>query len=99
ILVPAVGGFVWLLRSAPEKTLFVGGTVGTLLLLFLGAVYSLTLGYNYRYITLQLAKIEDLLAATDAMLEGWPKSPNDFLQKYKFLGLSWCTPPEIIKVF
>jgi len=101
ILVPALGGFGWLLYYAGDRaTLFVFGTVGVLLLLGLGAVYSLTLGYNYRYITLQLAKIEHLLGIKEAMLTGWPKSRKDFLKRYrKFRCLPWCTPPEMIKVF
>ncbi len=41
-------------------------------------MYSLMLGYHYRYITLQLAKIEYILGMKDAMLKGWPKVPEDF---------------------
>jgi hypothetical protein len=57
-------------------------------------VYALSLGYNYRYIVFQLAKIESVLKIKDAMLDGWPRSVDEF-KKYS----SWCEPPEIIKVF
>lgn len=100
ILVPAMGAFGWLIKSAHHKlTLFVGGTVGVLLLLLLGAIYSLALGYNYRYITLQLAKLEYFLGISECILEAWPKSKNKFLKRCRILGIPWCTPPEIIKVF
>jgi len=80
-------------------SVFVVGTISVLLLLLLGTVYSLALGYNYRYITLQLAKLEALLGIKEHMLKHWPKSRKDFLERYK-LGCCtpWCTPPEIIKV-
>ncbi len=80
--------------------LFVIGTISVLLLLLLGAAYSLALGYNYRCITLQLAKLEALLGIRDYMLKGWPRCRKYFLDKYK-IGCCrpWCTPPEIIKVF
>lgn len=96
----AFGGFGWLLvqetsKEPPSsKTPFVFGTVGVLLLLGLGALYSLSLGYNYRYLTFQLAKIESTLKIKNAMLDGWPRSVADF-QRYA----RWCEPPEIIKVF
>ncbi len=54
----------------------------------------MALGYNYRYIVLELAKLETVLKIKDVMLIGWPRSPQDFLSRYKR-----CTPPEIIKVF
>jgi hypothetical protein len=102
ILGPAIGGFVWLLTLVPPPKIgpFIVCTVAVLLSLFLGAIYSLALGYNYRYITLELAKLETLLHIKDAMLKGWPKSRKDFLARYKLLsGIPWCTPPEVIKVF
>jgi hypothetical protein len=102
ILVPALGGFVWLLRDGANNkaiTTFVAGSVGVLLMLLLGAAYSLTLGYNYRYITFQLAKIEQRLNVTSTMLQGWPKSPKDFRARYRWHFIPWCTPPEMIKVF
>lgn len=99
ILVPALGGFVWLIYQNVDLFLFTVGTVGVLLLLLLGAVYSLALGYNYRYITLQLAKIESKLGINESTLVDWPKTSEKFLERYKLCGIPWCTPPEIIKVF
>ncbi len=95
ILGPALGGFGWLLyyRSGHEAE-FALGTIVIISLLLLGAVYSLALGYNYRYIVLELAKLETVLKIRDVMLVGWPRSREDFLSRYKR-----CTPPEIIKVF
>lgn len=101
ILGPALGGFVWLLHSGTGSVdVFTVGTIGVLLLLLLGAVYSLALGYNYRYITLELAKLETLLGIRSAMLESWPRSPKNFLDRYRICCcIPWCTPPEVIKVF
>lgn len=105
LLVPALGGFVWLLLHNIEKktmdksfivdkTTFTAGTLGVLLMLLLGAAYSLSLGYNFRYITLQLAKIEARLNMHATILRGWPRQPKEF-RKY----IRWCEPPEIIKFF
>ncbi len=101
ILGPALGGFVWLLRSGTDNVgVFTVGTMGVLLLLLLGALYSLALGYNYRYIVLELAKLETVLGIRNAMLVGWPRSKKDFLDRYKVCSsIPWCTPPEIIKIF
>jgi len=83
-----------------DPRVFVVGAVSVLLLLLLGAVYSLALGYNYRYITLQLAKLESMLCIKDYMLKQWPTSPQKFLDRYKlFCCKPWCTPPDIINVF
>jgi len=78
---------------------FVVGAVSVILLLLLGAVYSLALGYNYRYIVLELAKLEKALGIEDRMLVSWPRKPDDFLSRYTCFGKPCCTPPEIIKVF
>ena len=101
ILGPALGGFIWLIHGGPGSNgAFVVGTVSVLLLLLLGAVYSLARGYNYRYITLQLAKLEKKLKIEHYMLEGWPRSRDVFLARYKLLcSIPWCTPPEVIRVF
>jgi len=81
-------------------SVFVVGTVSVILLLLLGALYSLALGYNYRYVTLQLAKLESMLCIKDYVLKGWPKSPQKFMGRYKFCCCKpSCVPPEIIKVF
>ena len=96
---PAIGGFVWLLyvgantgsasatQTGPQPTLspglFVVGASSVLLLLLLGAIYSLALGYNYRYITLQLAKLEAMLQITQYTLEAWPRSRRQFISRYR----------------
>jgi len=104
ILVPALGGFLWLLlhRSTGGNTgdlaLF-AGTLGTLLLFFLGIGYSLTLGYNFRYVTFQLAKIEHHLEVEKVILGGWSRSPQAFRTQYRLFGLAYCAPPEMIKIF
>ena len=104
ILGPTIGGFMWLINNdavndAVNNKVFVVGTVGVLLLLLLGAVYAIALGYNYRYITLQLAKIETKFDIKDYMLGSWPRMPDEFVKRYRFLGCPCCTPPDIIKVF
>ena len=101
ILVPALGGFMWLLINFKpcQSDIFIYGTIGVLLLLLLGAVYALTLGYNFRYITLQLAKLESRLRIEGMMLVSWPRSPDDFARKCRIGVIPWCTPPEMIKVF
>lgn len=82
----ALGGFAWLLSPSVggDSVLFVVGTIiaqGTLLL---GALYSLALGYNFRYITLQLAKFEseEILALKDYVLCSWPRDPKDFRKRF-----------------
>lgn len=101
ILGPALGGFVWLLHSGTDNVgVFTVGTMGVLVLLCLGALYSLALGYNYRYIILELAKLETVLGIRNAMLVGWPRSKKKLLDRYKTCcSIPWCTPPEIIKIF
>lgn len=102
ILAPAMGGFIWLIKySGTDQRSIVlqTGTVGVLLLLLLGAVYSIALGYNYRYITLQLAKLESLsFDIRRHILLSWPREPKDF-KKYILKVIPYCAPPEIIKVF
>jgi hypothetical protein len=104
ILVPALGGFLWLLLhrstagSSGDLALF-AGTLGTLLLFFLGVGYSLTLGYNFRYVTFQLAKIEHHLEVGKVILQGWPRSPQAFKKQYRLWGFAYCAPPEMIKIF
>lgn len=99
ILVPALTGF-FLLLTSNNVSLFLIGSMGVILLLLLGSLYSLALGYNYRYITLQLAKIERWLSADHGLLEGWPKAPDQFRVRYSLWGIiPWCTPPAIIQVF
>jgi len=96
ILAPALGGYIWLLINyGTNTTVFVAGTLGVILLLFVGAVYAVALGYNFRYITLQLAKLETLIDIRDFILAGWPRDAKVFAEKYG----KWCGPPEVIKVF
>ena len=92
ILIPALGGFAWLIYNPVGIFLFTSGTVGVLFLLFLGVLYSLNLGYNYRYITLQLAKLEVHLGIKDSMLIGWVKTPQEFIDHYKLSCVSSCHP-------
>jgi hypothetical protein len=94
ILGPALGGFIWLLYRRAEPFVFTVSTIGILMLLLLGAVYSLALGYNYRYITLEQAKLEARLQIESVMLAGWPRSREDFLKR-----CSPFRPPEVIAVF
>jgi len=69
ILGPALGGFFWLLVKAKTLTagILTAGTIGIQLLLLLGAVYSLALGYNYRCVVLQLAKLQVHLKLTNVI--------------------------------
>lgn len=98
ILGPALAGFIWLLtlERRSNSGVFVAGTLGVIVLLFLGSVYALALGYNYRYLTLQLAKFESAgcLGIADYVLNKWPRKKSDF-DKY----CKRCLPPEVIKTF
>jgi len=105
ILAPALGGFLWLLKEVDLKSekgpfIFTIGTLCVLFLLWVGAVYSIALGYNFRYVTFQLAKLElpFCLNIKEFTLDKWPRSLNKF-KKYIFKFIPWCEPPEIIKVF
>jgi hypothetical protein len=103
LLGPALGGFIWLLsadlRESPFR--FVAGTYGVLLVLLMGAFYALALGYNYRYLTLQLAKLEkkNLLDLDDVVLASWPREYEEFENRNRWGVIPWSTPPGIIKVF
>lgn len=91
ILITSIGGFLWLLTTkSTEEGPFVVGTLAVIFLLFLGATYSLALGYNYRYTMLQLAKLEAFLRIDMAILAGWPKSRKAF-EKYRLMR--WCDLP------
>ncbi len=102
ILAPALVGFIWLLkvdlRSGNGSFIFTAGTLGVLFLLTVGALYSLALGYNFRYVTLQLAKMESgyCLNIKEFILESWLRTAKQWEEKYK---KKWCSPPEIINVF
>jgi hypothetical protein len=86
ILAPALGGFIWLLILNDKKEVslcvFSFGAIGVLFLLWVGAVYSLALGYNYRCITLQVAKLEaTCLHIREFILKDWPRTRDDFIIK------------------
>lgn len=100
ILVPALGGFIWLLHAGTDTAyVFAVGTKSVILLLLLGALYCLALGYNYRYVVLQIAKLEAVLGIRSAILVRWPQDPKVFLDRYRLGRIPWCTPPELIKLF
>jgi hypothetical protein len=99
ILGPALSGYVLLyIKDANTKGFFLG-TLGALLALLIGSVYSLYLGYNFRYIVLEIAKIELILGMKDDMLVGWPRHPKQFQTRYVRFGMPYCTPPGIIEAF
>ncbi len=96
ILAPALGGYIWLLiNHGPNSKIFATGTLGVIFLLLTGATYACALGYNYRYITLQLAKLETLIDIRDFILAAWPGDAKVFAKKYG----RYCVPPEVIKIF
>lgn len=104
ILGPALGGFIWLLsrdlKTNSDMCVFTFGTLGVLFVLLVGAVYSLALGYNYRSILLQLAKLEACcLNIKEFIVERWPRTSEAFLEKCQRSKKPSCDPPEIIKVF
>jgi len=103
LLGTALGAFVWILgaESLREPARFAAGTYGALLVLVVGASYALALGYNYRYLTLQLAKLElgKHLGLEDAVLAHWPRKIEEFEPRCRWGVVPWCTPPGIIKVF
>ena len=102
ILAPALGGFIWLVKIYFENDkmihTLIAGTIGVLLLLCLGAMYALALGYNFRYITFQLAKMESInrLNIIKFILAGWDRTIDHWNEKYKN---KCCYPPEIILIF
>lgn len=100
IYLSAGGALGWVItNSANNSIIFNVGMIGVLLLLSLGAFYTLALGYSYRYLTFQLTKVEKKLGIHEVTLAAWPKSSDDFLRRYKLGCIPWCTPPEIIWVF
>ncbi len=94
LLVPALVGYIWLLTKSSEvceQTLF-SGTVGVIFVLSVGAVFTVALGFNYRYITLQMAKIDVFYSVDKLVLKKWPRKPGDF-------KMIFCSPPEILKIY
>ena len=102
LLAPALAGFIWLLKvdlSSENGTfIFTAGTLGVLFLLTVGAFYSLALGYNFRYVTLQLAKMESdyCLNIKEFILASWLRTAKQWEDKYEKRK---CLPPEIINIF
>jgi hypothetical protein len=96
ILGPALAGYVWLLKEYYNEQIglqtLIIGKIGIILILLCGAWYAITLGYNFRSILMQIAKIESALGITQFTLKKWPRKPKDFYDEP-------CYPPEIIKVF
>ncbi|MGE3522437.1 MAG: hypothetical protein AB7I96_06205 [Candidatus Dadabacteria bacterium] len=104
ILGPSLGGFIWLLYkfedNAKNKNLLIITTFGIWILFLLGALYSIALGYNYRYITLQLRKLEKELGIKDKVLNIWSISFDDWKKEHTICyKIPWCGPPEVIKWF
>ena len=103
LLATALGGFAWLIKALfygrpelfyerpepfPEKIYFFAfGALSILLLLLLGAMYTLALSYNYRSILLQLRKIEMALGVNMDILCAWSYAKCEF------------SNPEILKHF
>ncbi len=98
-----------------DEMLFCVASVALSLLLFLGSLYTLALGYNYRYLTLLVAKIECLIGVEPYVLRCWPRHPRKFIENCrvackdgrlrkiplvrKHLPLGYLLPPEIIKCY
>ena len=101
ILGLALGGFVWLYHQTGGKATpaMIVGLYGVLLSLFVGALYALALGYNYRSITMQAAKLECGLRIQENVLLGWPTTCRDFERRFRWGAIPWSSPPEIIKTF
>ena len=58
-MLPAIGGFAWLLTRTPDNVSLVGATVGVLCVQFVlwwGGRYALALSYNYRCLQAQIKK-------------------------------------------
>jgi hypothetical protein len=95
ILLPALGGFLWLIKDHSAAymtdTAYVVGSVSVLFLFLVGAVYSRALGYSYRCVVMQLAKLRSRLNLSEYVIARWPRRPEDFEKR---LG-----PPEIVNVF
>ena len=99
ILVPTISGYFYLLYNyfctetcyLDNKMLLIG-TLFVEFILAVGAVYTVTLGYNFRSILMQLKKFERGLGIDNYTLLQW--------QETLIVGPKQsCIPPEIIKVF
>jgi hypothetical protein len=52
--------------------------------LLVGSWYCLALGYNYRCLTVQVAKIEAFLGLTGSVLVSWPRTRKEFQTRFEF---------------
>ena len=102
LLASSFGGFAWALKLLPltedNYIAFTGIILAVLLILMLGAVYSLALGYNYRYLILQLRKVENALGVTRHILCYWNRPIACQSEIDEECGDKF-TPPEVIKQF
>lgn len=107
ILGPALAGVVYLhspkiLGDNSNLMSYVLGIYAALGVLIISCVYTIALGYNYRYLTLQLAKLESkkCLGIDAGILNAWPRSAHRFVEKYRIFGcIPCCIPPGNINVF
>jgi hypothetical protein len=101
----ALGGFIFLLTQlyldCIDPAIFTIGTTGINLCLLAGIWYITALGYNYRYILLQLQKIEHKENLKSHVLKAWYDDfgENEIKKRFLFGYIPWCFPPEILAVF
>jgi hypothetical protein len=103
ILIPAFGGFLWILKDINEKymdSIYIVAVIVVVVLLTMGGIYSLSISYNYRSVLFQKAKLEKMLGMKSFILCNWSRDPKDFKAKLPHL-LFECLPylpvPEIIR--
>ncbi|MBW8015120.1 MAG: hypothetical protein FVQ82_02965 [Planctomycetes bacterium] len=103
ILGPAIAALIFLHSSEfrNDALIYVLGMYAVLFVLMISCVYTIALGYNFRYLTLQLAKFESskFLDIEKSMLKRWPRCPEKFLEYQLIKCIPWCDPPGNIKVF
>lgn len=91
-MLPAIGGFGWLLtRDNISLTGLVLGFLSIQFLLWWGGYYSLALSYNFRCLQAQIKKFELRIHTDDAMLAKWQGMPKVHESDVDF-------PPEIFRV-
>jgi len=99
LLVSPLTGFIWLLRrdlnDCTNCRVFLVGTSGVILLLLVGAIYSLALGYSFRSMRFQLLKLEKCFGIRCYLLKPWTmtKKPCKLWKQWLYVL------PEIMKVF
>lgn len=105
ILGPALAGIVFLHSTkimTENGDEYVLGMYAILGLLAISCAYTVALGYNYRSLTMQLAKLESekYLGIDAAILNAWPRKSETFITRYRILKfLPWCHPPGNINIF